>query len=220
MADLSTRRQRTGLLIEGSRTLTADVTLREAPQRRAEVTEHEVEQGINVSDHVRPQAVELQCDVVVTATPTSDEGDPERDRRWRDDLVAMYDAAELVTVTCEHGVYRSMAIAEFSEVIDASTGLALIGSITFKQVRVVERRAELLPPVERRVARTDGGVATGETETGTPGYFGLDAVTQDLLQSTTPDGTTLYDLVYRPGEVSNRNDVMRASFGAGAPGVQ
>jgi acetyl-CoA carboxylase carboxyl transferase subunit alpha len=75
MADLSTRRQRTGLRIEGSRVLVADVTMREAPQRRAEVSDHEVEQGLRASDHVRPQPVQLQCDIVVTASPLAGEGD-------------------------------------------------------------------------------------------------------------------------------------------------
>jgi hypothetical protein len=217
MASLTDRRRDTGLLIEGSRTLRADVTLRESPMRSAEVTDHEVEQGASVSDHIRTQPLELSCDTIVTATPLIGEGDPERDTRWRDDLVAMFEAGELVTVTCEHGVFRSMAIAEVASSIDSSTGYAYIAAITFRRVRIVERRAELLPPVERRISATDGGTVAGTDTDG--GLLGLDAATRDLLQTTLPDGTLLYDVIYGAGDVRDRNTALQAVFGSGAPTV-
>jgi hypothetical protein len=50
-------------------TLTFDVTLRETHTWESSVTEHPVEAGANVSDHVRPSLDKLSMDVEFTETP-------------------------------------------------------------------------------------------------------------------------------------------------------
>lgn len=49
--------------------VTVDATLRETHSAAAEVTEHPVEAGADISDHVRPKPVEVRIEGVITDTP-------------------------------------------------------------------------------------------------------------------------------------------------------
>jgi hypothetical protein len=46
-----------------------DATLRETHTGTAQTTEHPVEQGVDITDHIRPDRARLSCDVFVTNTP-------------------------------------------------------------------------------------------------------------------------------------------------------
>jgi hypothetical protein len=46
-----------------------DATIRESHQSTAEVTDHPVERGVNIVDHVRPEADQIAFDVVISNTP-------------------------------------------------------------------------------------------------------------------------------------------------------
>lgn len=49
--------------------LTLDATISETTDITAEATEHPVEEGVNVTDHVRPGLLRIQLDCIVTNTP-------------------------------------------------------------------------------------------------------------------------------------------------------
>lgn len=144
-----------GATIVGSQTLTFDATLREQFDWQADVTEHEVEDGVNVTDHVRPKPREFTLEVIASATPvgSAPESD-QRDREIRAALIRMWEAAELVTVSCEIGVYENCAIVSVSEALSPSSTLVAMPSVQFRQLRLVERRTVTLPPdesVNRRI---------------------------------------------------------------------
>jgi hypothetical protein len=52
--------------------LTLDVTIQETHTANAEITEHPVEQGADITDHVRPKPVELRMEGIITDTPIDD----------------------------------------------------------------------------------------------------------------------------------------------------
>src|SRR5713101_5273233 len=52
--------------------ITIDATLQEVHKADAEVTEHPVELGADITDHVRPKPVELRIEGIISDTPIDD----------------------------------------------------------------------------------------------------------------------------------------------------
>lgn len=52
--------------------LTIDVTLSEVHTMNSDITEHPMEEGADVTDHVRPKPVELRMEGLITETPIDD----------------------------------------------------------------------------------------------------------------------------------------------------
>jgi hypothetical protein len=77
-----------------SQIVTFDLTISEGHEATAEVTTHPVEKGSNIADHVRPNPRNLNLELYVTNTPTTDIGRGSSERmeleipRWEPPLSA------------------------------------------------------------------------------------------------------------------------------------
>lgn len=166
-------------------TLELDAALSETQTFESEVSEHPVEVGANVVDHIRPKPVVLRVDGVVTNTPTT----PVQVRRAANDagvsldapqyvagraqaalafLLDLRDNPRLVTVTTKRAAYEEMALVSLSVPEDRTTGDVLRFSATFRQVRTITLRRVVLqvaePQLEKKVKAGTKPTATAPAE--------------------------------------------------------
>jgi hypothetical protein len=147
--------------------LILDGTLSETHNRSADVTEHEVETGANVADHVRLKPATLQLDGIMTNTPISRqavvdyaedgpfelEGAPgQQETPGRAEnafslLETLFEARNPITVITNLKTYENMIIDGITAPRDAKTGDAVRVTISLKQVRLVSNK---LTTVETR----------------------------------------------------------------------
>lgn len=143
--------------------LALDCTVTETHTATSTVTEHPVESGANITDHIRPDPVQLSITGIVSdtpigarevqraieiggvsvqikqqETPTSPTG---FGRAAWSKLDAMRLAAKPVTVLTRDKKYESMAIVSLTVPKEAKTGGALYFTAQFKQVRIVFNRS-------------------------------------------------------------------------------
>ena len=146
-------------------TVTLDVSLSEAHSSTNEVTDHPVEQGVNIVDHVRPKPDILRLEGMVSNTPlplptAETQVRTSKGRTFRSrseinqtaagtaysDLLALKENATLVTVVTGLRTYTDMVIESLDVPRDARTGQTLRFSCTLKQVRTaVVQTAKVVP---------------------------------------------------------------------------
>lgn len=132
--------------------LTIDATIRQTHERSNDVTTHPVEDGADVTDHIRPQPkrLSLQCVIsqtdyaatagasvsLITGRASLDGPAPEKNRHKLafDKLEKTMAKRELVTVNTGLQVYKRMAIKSFVPVREASTGFDLVFPLELEEV--------------------------------------------------------------------------------------
>lgn len=172
------------LLVSPTERMVWDATLVETYTLTSDLTDHEVEDGSIITDHVRKRQAELQLEVIATTAPLTGETDAERDRQFRAQLQGLWDRSEQLSVLTESVDADGWVIVSISESIDATTGEACRPRLSLRRVRVVERQTAQLPPLavtQRRLARTED---TGSQQTSEDGAEGADAAeAEDTLAS-------------------------------------
>ncbi len=128
-----------------------DCTLNESHSLKNDITDHAVEEGGNVSDHIRTRPLGLTMDVVVSDTPlASQDGTviagnaPGRARAVYSRLEQLA-AGQVFTVMTAIKVYESMSLESMDIPRNAQTGESLRFSLTFKQIRIVRTKVVSLP---------------------------------------------------------------------------
>ncbi len=123
--------------------LLIDTFTREEPSYEADVTDHPVEKGGDVTDNVRPKPNMLTVDGVISespigaaATASSVLASPTANARAR--LKEIFDAKQPIGVTTTTEVWTQMVMQSLTIPVDASTGLSLTFTAKFKQVIIVE----------------------------------------------------------------------------------
>ena len=165
--------------------LAIDAVLNETPHNAAVVTEHPVERGANVADHIRPAATTLALVLVVSNTPlertAATQGGFARDRAERTyaQLVSWQEAGALLSILTTLGPRTSYAITGISTPRDAKTGGppgrtgGLRISVQLKQVRIVQNKlTRVVVSKDRRNGRTvkTGKQATKKAPPSPPSY--------------------------------------------------
>lgn len=127
--------------------LTVDVSESEMHAGDVEVTDHPVEQGANISDHMRPKPRTLAISGMVSDAPIVDNsngtagpfnlGDPGPAETAYSVLEGRRKAGKLHTVVTKLNTYQNMALTYVSEPRDAQSGDALNFTLNFKEVTVV-----------------------------------------------------------------------------------
>lgn len=167
-----------GAAVQGA-AIAADAVVSETHTRSNTVTDHPVEEGVNVSDHSRPEPDTLQVEMYISDTPTSLEQTqraqkfmqqaglnagattqgnsqisevPGYSRAVRDRLDQYRLQATLLTVTTAIKTYTSMVVQSISETRTAKDAEAFHATVTFKFIRVVQNK------LTRRVVSKDGRV--------------------------------------------------------------
>lgn len=183
--------------------LELDATLSETHSSESEVTEHPVETGSNIVDHVRPKPESLTLEGIISNTPVDEKtrtkvGKAVKGATGRAEaaLIAlrrMRDEGRLVIVATRHRTYSNMVLVSLSVPRDAKLGDVVRFSATFKQVRIVSTRmTDVLVPTAKRTAKKKadlGPQATKPADTYVRGKSiaktfqegGLDALKQKFL---------------------------------------
>lgn len=142
--------------------LALDCTVTETHTATSTVTEHPVESGANITDHIRPDPVQLSITGIVSDTPIGSrqvqrsievggasvqvtQQEPPSSATgfgraaWAK-LDAIRTAAKPVKVVTRDKTYDSMALVSLSVPKESKTGGALYFTAQFKQVRIVYNR--------------------------------------------------------------------------------
>ncbi len=122
----------------------------EQHQADVEVTEHPVEKGANIADHIRPKPEMITIDGVITDTPIPAPETPIALRRDKKGaaadahavLLRLKNSGELVTVVTALRTYQNMALKALSIPRDAKQGEVLRFSAAFVNVSQVETKTE------------------------------------------------------------------------------
>uniref|UniRef100_A0A6M3XXM1 Dit-like phage tail protein N-terminal domain-containing protein n=1 Tax=viral metagenome TaxID=1070528 RepID=A0A6M3XXM1_9ZZZZ len=129
----------------GGTILVLDASMSQGHQRSAIVTEHPIEDGADITDHVRPGPVRLTIDGVISATPVGDElAFPGREIDAWTVLEQVIEEATPVTVITSLRVYSSMVITALST-IRARGEQAIFPQIEMQQISIVSAATTLLP---------------------------------------------------------------------------
>ena len=137
-----------------------DIFSSEEHSVESDVTEHLVESGSIMTDHVRRKPRMLSIEGVVSDTPHGDL----RDRRSTDTLPSedfrLYmdeiqgEGTQIVVITSVR-VYENVVLKSFSETVNAQTGKSIRFKATFQQILIVEtERASIrtaMPRAKRKV---------------------------------------------------------------------
>jgi hypothetical protein len=129
--------------------LELDAVLSEQHDFESEVTEHPVESGANVSDHIRNKPATLKLECVVSNTPIFQKevvermggfrkGSPGRAEDAFATLMRLREEQQPITVATRLKAYSNMAIASISIPRDAKTGDTMRFSLVLKEIRLVE----------------------------------------------------------------------------------
>lgn len=127
--------------------LTLDASISETHSADADATDHPVEQGSNITDHIRPKPRTLSIEGIISNTPTS----PDREALYAPDEPGPAEAAYftlenrrqggfLHTVVTKLSRYDNMALLTISEPRSASVGDALQFTLGFKEIRIVQNQ--------------------------------------------------------------------------------
>ena len=143
--------------------LALDCTVTETHTATSTVTEHPVESGANITDHIRPDPVQLSITGIVSDTPigskqvqravsvggasvqVTQQEPPSSATGFGRAAWAKLDSirvsAKPVKVVTRDKTYESMALVSLSVPKEAKTGGALYFTAQFKQVRIVFNRS-------------------------------------------------------------------------------
>lgn len=139
-----------------------NVTISESHARQADVTDHPVEDGANVVDHVRLQPTRLRLEGAVSDTPVGaiadDLGDTLPSSDAYETIKRIYEAREPVTVVTSIETYPNMVCESLDIPRDRRTGNALRFTASFRQVRLVTNARTTVPvSVPRAKRKTNRG---------------------------------------------------------------
>jgi len=143
-------------------TIEFDCVEKETHELTNTVTDHPVETGFNVSDHSRPEPRPVTLDVVQTNTPLVGANGSDRAGALWQRFVDLWQNPKLVALDLVGGFFASMAITKVSRVVEVKNAQALVFTVAFKEVRVVENKFARLKPTKdtRGQRRRDLGKET------------------------------------------------------------
>jgi hypothetical protein len=145
--------------------LVLDASPEQLHRMTAQATDHEVESGIAVTDHVRAEPKLLTLQVIVSNTSLrADLAGPSRAR----DAWAVLEDAEarglVAVVTTPLKTYSSMVLIEAQAPVTALDGSWLRAELTFKELRLVQTQtvADPVPARARDRRQVDRGTQNTE----------------------------------------------------------
>jgi len=123
--------------------LTLDVATVVEHRFDAEVTDHPVSEGENISDHVTPQPDAVTVTGIISRTPIdpaiiSEEASNSRYQRAFDKLRDLKENPRLITLLTQRRQYENMVVTGISIVDDVNTGDSLQFTANFRHIRQVQ----------------------------------------------------------------------------------
>ena len=148
--------------------ITLDATIREQHQFSNTVTENPLEDGSIVTDHIFSNPYMLLIEGEITDSPVQFfsglQGISERRIEAFEQLVALRDSKDLITVVTGYKVYNDIVITNLTFPRDQTTGKRLQFSAEFMQVRKVASQIVDVP--EQKLAEEQKDIASGEVNIG------------------------------------------------------
>lgn len=149
-------------------TVTFDVSENETHKSTAKVTDHPVEQGANVADHIQDMPDTLDLVARVSNTPIVSESeavllDPQRAEAAYQTLRTMKKAATTCQVLTTLRSYTNMAITSVSVTRNASTGDVLAVTVSLQEIRTAT--SETIAAPTPKVARGNKSLDQGKKAT-------------------------------------------------------
>jgi hypothetical protein len=156
--------------------VTVDASISETHMREADITDHPVEEGSDITDHYRARPRSLQLDGRVTSTPietgfpgqtainavvSTVKGDDPVKTAW-DTFNGYVDEGTLVTVSTSLDEYPNVGITNFSAFRDASRGQVLDFSCSIKQLRIVSTLEAAAIKIAKETAAGKGKESKGK----------------------------------------------------------
>lgn len=121
--------------------ITLDATVEERHEYSNTATDHPIEAGGFVTDHVYENPRVLDVSGEITDSPvqlfSALNGVSNRRIEAKDQLVALYQAREIVTVVTGLAIYTDMVMEGLTFPRNQQTGQRLQFSVTFKQIKIV-----------------------------------------------------------------------------------
>lgn len=142
-----TNKGQVGVRIEGLVTFNANLTLNESHQRTSTITDHAIESGAKISDHIIRDPERITVLGFVTDTPAKfGQWFPGATQGAFDTLDKAWSAGELFTVYTGRKKYENMVIESLDLPRDRDGSMQF--SITMRHVRIVETASVKLPKVK------------------------------------------------------------------------
>jgi len=134
--------------VTGRDLLTFDASVLEQHDRSSTTTDHPVEDGSAITDHVQLDPITLTVIGIISATPLSATIEEEQDRDWItwDELVRLWKNAVLLTVATARLDYEDMVIVGLSDADAEGVAQWIEVTITLRQIQTVAARTVELPP--------------------------------------------------------------------------
>lgn len=146
-----------------------DVAVKEEHGFENEITEHPVEQGADIVDHVRARPIVVTLEGVVSDTPVQDFVRASRtaalpSREALDRLLAIRNARQPVEIVTSIRTYTDMMLESLTVPRDAATGDALAFTARFRQIRIVTTQRAVVDIPRAKGKTNRGQVTVGEAE--------------------------------------------------------
>lgn len=135
------------------------LVVKEEPKYAITITEHNVERGVNIGDHMRPQLVTLNLEIIVDEL---DGGDPAGALAH---FKGIHEKPIPVRCECPLDIYDPVGMTAFEPVPEAKMGGALHARLAFKQWNVVNTR---IAAVQKTAAQVKKGQAKTEAASKAP----------------------------------------------------
>jgi len=149
-----------------------DVSIQEGHTFAATATEHPVEAGANVSDHVRPNADKLKISGLVSNTPLTDNQisrNPIRAEQAFGILRDWLKRGEQLTVSTTLDTYETMVLTELSVTRDKEKTNAAFMDMSFTKIVLAESQFATVAPIsETKATQKKQNVGKQPTKTVEP----------------------------------------------------
>ena len=150
------------MLSDGDETLIVfDGAISETHAYEADITEHEVEEGSPITDHIRLRPIEVTIQGIVSATPLHDEWSLERPNDAWYLLVAAHEQRRRLTLSTGLDAYDDMVIVSLTE--SRAPHFAIQPSMVLRQIRIVSGQ-EVTLPEEVIAPRSRASGTSGQNE--------------------------------------------------------
>lgn len=150
----------TSLLFSGKGlfdSLSFDATVQEQHTRDAETTEHPVEDGASITDHVRIKPDRLQMEAYLSNSPLTGTATDGRAEGLYEQLRLLQESATLLTVLTTLRTYESMVIESLGVPRSAKEAGAVHLNITLKQIRLVQNKTSIVTITKEPIAKNKVG---------------------------------------------------------------
>lgn len=145
-------------IMAGEQAFVFDVTDSETHEQPAKVSKHPVEEGSDITDHVRAEPLRLKMSATLSATPfRKQDQKPDRLATKHDELLALVEAGTPVRVVTGLKAYDDMVLSMYKTTRSSNTGQALDAQLDFVQVRrVAHAEVDIPAGILKRKVRPGG----------------------------------------------------------------